>query len=110
LKGENDEASMADDMATTPAQQAATPAQTKRKGGRPSRTQASMKALAGIDLAAVDPVAILRTIAADCSAPAASRVAACKALLALQDRPAEDHPGGDPRINARAIALMRRAN
>ena len=82
----------------------------KRKGGRPSRAAATAKALSGLDLTAIDPVTILRAIAADLSAPASARVAACKALLDVQDQdPAEDS-GGDTRINARAAAMMRRAN
>jgi len=44
---------------------AATPGAPRRKGGRPSRAEASAKALRGVDLTAVDPVAILRAIAAD---------------------------------------------
>jgi hypothetical protein len=89
---------------------AATPRKPRRKGGRPSRAEASAKALLGVDLAACDPVAILRAIALDCSQPGSTRVAACKALLRVEDQdPAED-PGGDARINARAVALMRRAN
>jgi hypothetical protein len=88
----------------------ATPRKPKRKGGRPSRAEASAKALRGLDLTAIDPVAILREIAADLSAPATARVAACKALLDVQDQdPAEDS-GGDTRINMRAAAMMRRVN
>jgi hypothetical protein len=89
----------------------ATPRSPRRKTGRPSRAEASAKALAGVDLTAVDPVAILRRIAADQSVPASARVAACRALLRLQD---PDHPekgsGDEARINARAAALMHRAN
>jgi len=44
---------------------AATPRKLRRKGGRPSRASASAKALLGVDLTAIDPVAILRAIAAD---------------------------------------------
>ena len=62
-------------------------AKRRRKGGRPSRAQASAKALLGVDLAAVDPVAILRAIAADRSSPASARVAACRALLGQRDQP-----------------------
>ena len=88
---------------------AATPRKPKRKGGRPGRAEASQKALLGVDLTAVDPVAILREIAADRSMPGSTRVAACRTLLGVQDRdPAEDRLGGD--INARAAAMMRRAN
>jgi hypothetical protein len=54
-------------------------------------------------------VAILRAIAADQSVPASARVSACKALLGVQD-PAAETSAGDARINARAAALMHRAN
>jgi hypothetical protein len=87
----------------------ATPKASKRKRGRPSRGEASAKALIGVDLTAVDPVAILRAIAADTSAPAGARVAAAKALLEVRDQAAEG-PCGDTRINVRAAAMMRRAN
>jgi hypothetical protein len=83
-----------------------TPEASRRKGGRPSRLEASAKALHGVDPAAVDPVKILREIAADSSQPGSTRVAACRALLGLQEQPAEP----DGRVNERAIALMRRAN
>jgi hypothetical protein len=85
-----------------------------KRRGRPTRAEVSAKALADLDPAQVDPLAILRTIASDASAPAAARVAACKALL---DRLGEK--GGDnvttlgsdaARLNARAAAIMRRAN
>jgi len=88
----------------------ATPRKPKRKGGRPSRALASAKALLGVDLKAVDPVAILRAIAADLSAPASARVAACRTLLELQDQDSAENPDGDTRINMRAAAMMRRAN
>jgi hypothetical protein len=89
---------------------AATRRKSKPKRGRPSRAEASAKALLGVDLAAVDPLAILRAIAADQSQPGSTRVAACRALLGMQDPvPAQD-PSGDTRINARAVAMMRRAN
>jgi hypothetical protein len=88
---------------------AATPRKPKRKGGRPSRAEASAKALLGVDLTAIDPVAILRQIAADGSAPASARVQACKALLHVQDQAVGDS-GGDSRVNTRAAELMRRAN
>jgi hypothetical protein len=86
---------------------AATPRKPKRKGGRPSRVEASAKALRGLDLTAIDPVAILREIAADLSVPASARVAACKALLDVQDQNSAEDPGGDTRINMRAAARMR---
>jgi hypothetical protein len=87
----------------------ATPTKLRRKGGRPSRVEASAKALLGVDLAAVDPVAVLREIALDRSQPGSTRVSAAKALLELRDQVAENS-GGDPRINARAAAMMRRIN
>jgi hypothetical protein len=85
----------------------ATPRKPRRKGGRPPRAEASTKALLGVDLTAVDPVAILREIAVDRSMPGSTRVAACRALLGVQD-PDPAGSGGD--INARAVALMRRTN
>jgi hypothetical protein len=47
---------------------------------------------------------------ADRSTPASARVSAAKALLELRDRDPAADPGGDTRINARAAAMMRRAN
>jgi hypothetical protein len=92
----------------------ATPRKPKRKGGRPSRAEASAKALLGVDLAAVDPVAILRAIAADLSAPASARVAACRALIAARasDGPDGSAVAGDA-ISVRAqqlLAARRKAN
>jgi hypothetical protein len=89
---------------------AVTPRRPKRKGGRPSRAEASAKALLGVDLTAVDPVAILRAIAADRSMPGSTRVAACRALLGVQNPDPAQGSGGDTRINARAVAMMQRAN
>jgi hypothetical protein len=88
---------------------AATPRKPRRKGGRPSRAEASAKALLGVDLTAVDPVAILRAIAADKSQPGSTRVSACRTLLGVPDQAAEGSDG-DTRINARAVAMMRRTN
>jgi hypothetical protein len=51
------------------------------KRGRPPRAEASRKALAGIDVGGIDPLDVLRAVAADSSAPASARVAAAKALL-----------------------------
>ena len=64
---------------------AVTPGRPKRKRGRPTRAEASAKALAGVNLAAVDPVVVLRTIAADCSMPGTARVQAARSLLALEN-------------------------
>jgi hypothetical protein len=69
---------MAEDPATTPRKP-------RRKGGRPSRAEASAKALLGVDLTTCDPVAILREIALDRSMPGSTRVAACRALIAVRD-------------------------
>ena len=88
----------------------ATPRKSRRKGGRPSREAASAKALLGVDLAACDPAAILREIALDRSQPGSTRVSACRTLLGLGDQDSAEDSGGDTRINARAAAMMRRAN
>jgi len=85
----------------------ATPRKPRRKGGRPSRAEASVKALRGLDLTAIDPVAVLREIAADLSVPASARVAACRALLDVQHQDPAENAGGDTRINMRAAARMR---
>jgi hypothetical protein len=53
----------------------------RRSRGRPTRAEASRKALAGVDLGSVDPLDVLRAIAADTSAPASARVTAAKALI-----------------------------
>jgi hypothetical protein len=82
---------------------------TRNRGGRPTRSQASAKALAGleIDPMTVDPKMILAQIMVDTSAPAAARVSAAKALLADRER----GDGGEARhngdLNRRALALMR---
>jgi hypothetical protein len=53
----------------------------KPRRGRPSRAQASREALAGVDVSKLDPLDVLRAIAADSSAPASARVArGCKSL------------------------------
>jgi hypothetical protein len=67
---------------------------TTRRGGKPTRAQASAKALAalaaeGIDPAKVDPRAVLQSIAADPSAPASARVSAARALLRMADEAPE---------------------
>ena len=65
----------------------------------------------GVDPALIDPRRILAAIAINKSMPPTARVAACKALLGVKDQDAaaaEDVPAGD--INARAAAMMRRAN
>src|SRR6516165_4237166 len=86
----------------------------KRGRGRPSRAEATAKALAalGIDPASIDPRAVLAAIAADRSAPATARVAACKALLAHQQPAGEpDKPGvGDKPddLTQRALQILGR--
>lgn len=66
----------------------------KRKVGRPNRKAASEAALASVDLSKVDPVAVLREIAIDSSAPAAARVAAARALIADDRRAGQQPPDG----------------
>ena len=78
----------------------------KRKRGRPKRASASVRALAalvaaGIDPDEVDPRVILRSIAADVSAPATARVAACRSLLMLAEGKAND---ANDEMNRRALA------
>jgi|SRR6266576_6296331 hypothetical protein len=95
---------------------AATPMKSKRKGGRPTRAEATVKALLGVDLTAVDPVAILRAIAADLSAPASARVAACRALIAAPgapEGPEDASAAAGDAVSVRAqqlLAARRRAN
>ena len=57
-----------------------------RGRGRPSRAEVSAKALADIENSTVDPLDVLRAVAADKSAPASARVAACRLLLAVAER------------------------
>jgi hypothetical protein len=84
---------------------ATTPRKSKPKGGRPSRAEASRRALLGIDLTTCDPVAILREIALDRSMPGSTRVSACKALLGLADG-SEARTVAEDTVAARAIRLM----
>jgi hypothetical protein len=83
----------------------ATPTKPKGKGGRPSRAEASAKALRVVDLTAVDPVAILREIAADRSQPGSTRVSACRTLLGLSDG-SDARTVAEDTVAARAIRLM----
>jgi hypothetical protein len=81
----------------------------KRKPGRPRREVASKAALAEVDLSEVDPINVLRSIAADDSAPASARVQAARSLIA-DDRRAErpeqhDLFGGDA-ISRRALRIL----
>jgi hypothetical protein len=84
---------------------ATTPRKPGRKGGRPSRAEASAKALLGVDRTVVNPVAILREIAADRSMPGSTRVSAAKALLALPDG-SDARAVADDAVSTRAIQIM----
>lgn len=91
------------------ANEAATgPGKPRPKGGRPTRAQATAKALAAlaIDPRTVDPLAVLAGIMVDRSAPAGARVQAARALIAARHQgPAEDSATGSD-MAARAIRLM----
>lgn len=79
------------------------------KRGRPPRADATSKALAGVDIDSVDPLQVLREIAADGSAPAAARVTAAKALLA-HNMAARQKPGDGSeldRVSQRALVLLK---
>jgi hypothetical protein len=80
----------------------------KRRRGRPTRQEASKAALAGIDLAAIDPRQVLLTICADPSAPASARVAAARALLG-NSAAADEQVVQDGDIGAVARALLAQA-
>lgn len=77
------------------------------KRGRPSRATASKRALKGVDLTAVDPLDVLRSIAADTSAPANARLQAARTLLARNGKAEEE---GDTaaldRVSQRALKLL----
>jgi hypothetical protein len=85
-----------DDPATTP----------KPKGGRPSRAEASRRALLGVDLTTCDPVAILREIALDRSMPGSTRVSACRTLLGLPEG-SEAQTSTDA-LTSRALQILQR--
>jgi hypothetical protein len=59
------------------------PSPKPKRVGRPSRAVVSAKALKGVAIDKLDPIKTLRSIAADTSAPASARVAACRQLLAV---------------------------
>jgi hypothetical protein len=82
---------------------------TRDRGGRPSRAQASAKALAGleVDPMTVDPKLILAQIMVYTSAPAAARVSAARLLLAERGDGGKTRHDAD--LNRRALSLMRRA-
>lgn len=85
------------------------PSKTRKnpRGGRPTRAEATAKALTalGVDPASVDPRRILAAIAADVSAPASARVAACRALLGDAPKPAAEIDELDP-ITRKAVSLL----
>ena len=92
----------------------ATPSKPKRKGGRPSRLEASVRALRGLDLTACDPAAILREICLDRSQAGSTRVAACRALIAARAPAGSDgYPVSSDAVTERAqqlLAARRKAN
>lgn len=78
------------------------------KRGRPTRANASARALKGVDIDAVDPLIVLKQIASDTSAPASARLAAAKALLAQGGRKKDGGDGSEnDRISERALTLLR---
>lgn len=79
----------------------------KNRGGRPTRAAASAKALAAlaVDPETIKPREILAGIAADTSAPATARVAACRALLQQAEGDNGDKPDDDP-ITTLALKLL----
>ncbi|MCP3469820.1 hypothetical protein NLM33_05685 [Bradyrhizobium sp. CCGUVB1N3] len=78
----------------------------KRRRGRPTRQEASQAALTNVDVAAVDPMMVLKTIAGDPTAPATARVSAAKALLEGTPPPArQENPEGDA-LTRRALRLL----
>ena len=79
----------------------------RRKTGRPTRAQASAKALANVDLSSVDPRLVLLQIAADATAPATARVQACRALLAQAATKEPTGTDADP-VTELALKLLRR--
>lgn len=85
----------------------------KSRGGRPTRAAASAKALAAlaIDPSTIDPRTILATIAADPSAAATARVAACRVLLAGTGEiaPAADSDDDEDPVTKLALKLLRGA-
>jgi hypothetical protein len=62
-------------------------------------------ALLGVDVAACDPVSVLREILADRSMPGSTRVSAAKVLLALPEG-SESRTVAEDTVAARAIRLM----
>ena len=90
--------SMADEPAVTPRK-------TRRRASRLDRAGATRRALVGVDIAALDPVAVLREIMGDRSQPGSTRVAAARALLQLPEGP-DARTVAEDTITERAIKLM----
>lgn len=76
------------------------------KRGRPTRATASKRALAGVDIDAVDPLTVLRQIAADTSAPANARLQAARTLLARDGRKQKGDGSENDRIAERTLKLL----
>jgi len=95
---------MADEPATTPTKP-------KRKGGRPTRAEATAKALAviGIDPRLINPMNILAAIAADPSAAPTARVMAIRVLLRQRDPEPPSKRKARPSKKARAARAAARA-
>jgi hypothetical protein len=83
------------------------PGAPQRKRGRPSKEEATRRALAAIliDPRGVDPLAVLAGIMMDVSAPAGARVSAAKALLAARD-PEQPEVSVTSDVAERAIRLL----
>ena len=83
--------------------------QQKPKRGRPSNADRARRATlaASVDPATVDPKAVLAGIMIDATVPAAARVSAAKALLAIKS--AAPDPGRDDRQGIPDDPLSRRA-
>jgi hypothetical protein len=85
---------------------AATPRKSKPKGGRPSRAEASRRALLGVDPTTCNPVKILREIALDRSMPGSTRVSACRTLLGLPEGSAAQTSADA--LTSRALQILQR--
>ncbi|WOH78254.1 hypothetical protein RX327_20005 [Bradyrhizobium sp. BEA-2-5] len=83
---------------------------TKRKKGRPTRREASKKALRGVDLATIDPRQVLLEIAGDRSAPATARLQAARALLNGTAEPQRPRLPEDQETNPVARRALRILN
>ena len=81
-----------------------------KRPSRPTREERSNRALQNVDVANVDPLLVLKLVAADPTQPAAARVSAARALLAARvvDLPSADSRERDD-LNRRALTLLARA-